>query len=108
MVLSNAERQARFQQRLRERLASGVTAEMVVKAAKLTFAAWMKENGAFERDNLTWEKLLAGGTKSLPANRWQQFVPADPDDDYSEFGNDAPMMRRVANVAASVLRPPKE
>jgi len=106
MVLTNAERQARFRRRLHERASTGVTPDMVVKAARLSFEAWVKEYGAFERDTPSWEKVLAEARKPRGADRWQQFVPADPDDDYSEFGDDASMMCAVARVAASVLRPP--
>ena len=107
MVLSNAERQARFQQRLRERAAVGVTPEMVAKATRLSFEAWVEGEGASEKDPPSWEKLLAKARKPRLAGQWQQFVPADPDDDYTEFGTDARLMRAVARVAASVLRPPK-
>ena len=106
MAMTNAERQAQYKQRLRDRAAKGVTSEMVIKAAKLNFEAWVKEYGAFEREPPSWEKFLAEARKCGKASFWQQHIPAERDDDYSEFGEDAPMMRAVARVAASVLRPP--
>ena len=106
MVLSNAERQARFQQRLRQRASSGVTPEMVIKATRLAFESWVAEAGAYEREVPTWANMLAGARKRGYASRWQQWVPCDVADEYSEFGADAPMMRAVAKVVAAVLGPP--
>jgi hypothetical protein len=77
-----------------------------VRSTRLNFEAWVKDNGAFEREPLTWDKVLAEGRKPRQAGSWQDWLPADRDDDYSEFGENAPMMRSVAQVVASVLRPP--
>ena len=107
MVLTNAERQARFRRRLHERAKTGVTPEMVVKAARIAFEGWVKVNGEAERGLPTWEKFLADARKRGNAGSWQQFVPSDPHDDYAEYGAHAPMMRAVAKVAATVLFPPR-
>ncbi|MEO6248910.1 MAG: hypothetical protein ABIO85_10085 [Sphingomicrobium sp.] len=107
MVLTNAERQARFRRRLHERATTAVTPDMVVKAAKLFFEHWARENCATERELPTWEKHLADARKRRGVDSWREWIPADPEEDYSEFGNDAPMMRAVALVAAAVLFPPR-
>ena len=106
MVLSNAERQKRYKQRLKARATSGVTPEMVIKAAKLSFDAWVRDNGAFEREAPSWERMVDSARKRGNASDLQNWIPSDPDDDYAEFGADAPLMRTVAAVAVAVLRPP--
>jgi hypothetical protein len=52
-------------------------------------------------------KILAAARKPGKAGLWCEWVPSDPNDDYSEFGDDAPLMCAVARIAAAVLRPPK-
>lgn len=103
MVLTNAERQARYKQRLRDAAAAGVTPEMVVNAAKLNFAAWV-DSELDER--ITWEEMLADARKRKNASGWRQWVPSDPNDNYAEYGDDAAMMWAVAKVAHAVLNPP--
>jgi hypothetical protein len=107
MVLSNAERQARFQKRLRERATLGVTPDMVIKAARLAFDDWMRVDGESEGDPRSWNGILTEARKRGKAHLWLEWVPTNPDCDYSEFNDDAPLMRAVARVAAAVLRPPK-
>jgi hypothetical protein len=52
---------------------------------------------------------VAGFVTALHKNlgRCSQAGESRPNDDYSEFGDDAPLMCAVARIAAAVLRPPK-
>lgn len=103
MVLSNAERQARYKQRLREAAANGVTPEMVLKATWLQYEAC----AAGERDAQEWSEFLAQCRRTRFRDQWLQFVPDNLEDDYAEFGDDAALMRAVARVAHAVKFPPK-
>ena len=102
MVLSNAERQRRYVQRLKESAGQGVTAEMVRRAARLMYEHCAEQDSGYE----PWEQFVAKTRTRKFAGQWVQFIPADLDDDYSEFGDDAPLMRAVAAVASAVLKPP--
>lgn len=102
MVLSNKERQARHRQRLREAASRGVTAEMVRRATRLMYDYCSQQDSGYE----PWEQFLAKSRTRKGAGSWLQFVPADIDDDYVEFGEDADLMRSVAAVASAVLKPP--
>ena len=104
MVLSNAERQKRFQQRLRAKAAAGVTADIVRKAARLNFEAWARD----ESECLTWDDVLASARKRGKQAYWTQWVPADAENDYADFGDNAPLMRAVAAVVHSILNPPSK
>ena len=81
---------------------------MVVKAARLTFDAWVKDKGGLEREPPKWERVLADARKRGKADLWQQWIPAQRDEEYDEFGADASMMRAVAQVAAAILYPPND
>ena len=102
MVLSNAERQKRFHQRLRAKAAAGVTSEMVVRATKLMYEFACEQN----QEPADWDKFLGDARKRGGAGHWQQMVPSDVEEDYAEFGSDAGLMRTVATVGHSVLHPP--
>lgn len=104
MVLSNSERQARFRQRLKDAARRGVTPDMVRKATRLNFDQWAKD----DCERVTWEDVLVSARKHGKQAYWTQWVPADVEDDYAEFGDDAPLMRAVAAVAHSILNPPKD
>lgn len=102
MVLSNAERQARYKQRLKEAAERGVTPEMVVRAARLSYEASRAQSPDFP----PWDEFLKRCRKPRQHDLWLQFVPADPEDDFLEFGEDAELMRKVAAVGRAVLEPP--
>lgn len=100
MVLSNAERQARYRQRLKEAADRGVTPEMVVKAAQLIHETVAKDDpslGSWE-DALAFYRSRKGRTAWRDAFEWL----GDP----SDFGDDGPMMERVLAVVRAVLEPP--
>jgi hypothetical protein len=98
MALSNAQRQQRHRQRLKEK-SSGVTVEQVVRAARLMHAA-ANEHGEYG----DWEGLLKVLAKK--PHLWTQWLPDRPEESYSQFGADAPLMKAVAKVVHAILYPP--
>lgn len=113
MVLSNAERQARFQKRLREKAAlaaQGVTVEMVDDIAAITWNRSRQEDPTLP----LWDDIISTiGTKNgqrtwefhirsiadLPA----QFDQAELQDMY---GRNADLVGRVATVLRAAFLPP--
>ncbi|MBA3527151.1 MAG: hypothetical protein H0T82_09565 [Sphingomonas sp.] len=102
MVLSNAERQKRYRQRLKQAAAIGVTAEKVLEATRLVYEHWRST----EADAKPWEEFLKRCQKPSAFDQWVQFVPDDPDDDYEWLGDGAELARSVAKVGRAVKRPP--
>ena len=108
MVLSNAERQARFQKRLRERAAAGagVTPEMVREAT----AIFYKRVCEYEGEPADWAAFLARCRKRRNGNSWAEMVPNDvqPDAyDWIEDERERELIERVATVTNAVLNPPQ-
>lgn len=103
MVLSNAERQKRFQQRLRAKAAAGVTPEMIIKATRLMYEFVCEQN----QESPDWDQFLTSARKKGSTDRWREMVPNDTREDYREFEDDAPLMCAVSAVAAPILNPPK-
>jgi hypothetical protein len=105
MVLSNAERQARYRRNLKAR-ANGVTDADVIPAAQVMVAYWQTQ----DPDAPDWGDFLkrANGRGGLPS--WQQLFqgPFDPElcDDMDAAGLNGDVVRRVWPVACAVLRPP--
>lgn len=103
MALSNAERQARYQARLKQRAKVAITPDDVVEAVRLLyedfrkhedcppFAEWMAEQATKKRNN------------------WAGFLPYDTHPDtYEDFSaKDADLLIRVAAVRKAMLTPPE-
>lgn len=104
MALSNAERQARYRHRLKNAAANGVTPEMVLQATRLSFEEFAKDDPSAGPN---WVAFLAR-CRMKKNTMWAQFVPDDPEEDYSEYGDDEGLMRSVAAVARMVRRVPDE
>ena len=103
MALSNAERQKRFHQRLRARAAEGVTPDMVVKALRLI---WDDALGVDE-DLPSWEEYLSNCRGKRGRENWLLNLPRSKDyDEFSEFGEDAQLVRSVVAVIDAVVNPP--
>jgi hypothetical protein len=101
MVLSNAERQRRFRQRLKaaaRSAKSGVTPEMIVRIAQRIYEVG-RENG-----DLSWEEYCR---RARTKRNWILNLPDDPDIDWPELGEDADAARAVAAVVRAVKYPPK-
>lgn len=107
MVLSNAERQARYQQRLKERMQECVTPEDVERAIQLIYelqASYFPETDP-QPDFETWKASQA--TKKRGGN-WYEMLPNEIDPEaYSDFAqSDATLLLKVAKVAHAMKYPP--
>ena len=101
MALSNKERQARYQRRLKERLAECVTAEDIVEAARLWYGLALEH----DPDALSFDDWLkTKGARSL----WSQNLPYETDAEaYADLPPEqAELLLRVAKVVSAVLYPP--
>jgi hypothetical protein len=110
VVLSNAERQARFQQRLREKLARGVTPEMIDQVARIV---WERAQTA-QPEIGSWEGVLAnvGSRKGRQIwgdhMRWLGWNVPTEEEATAEYGADGLLVRRVMTVLHAASRPPSE
>lgn len=105
MVLSNAERQARYRRNLKAR-AQGVTADLVAQAVEIMH----RFTTHHDPDAPSWEEFLVAARKRGGADRWREWL-ADPFDDetcdeINAAGFDGELVRRVWPVAYAVLFPP--
>jgi hypothetical protein len=97
MVLSNAERQERYRQRLRDTARRGVTPEMIVRIARRLHEMDAENDPSFP----PWDEYC----RKAKAN-WLNNLPDDPDQDWSGLGVDAEAARLVAAVVRAVKYPP--
>lgn len=105
MVLTNAERQARYRQRLKDAARAGVTQDDVIRATRLMFEWHLRDDPSLPYEG--WDDFAAKMAKAQRDHgMWTQWVPNDIEDDYAEFGDDAELMRSVARVAHAVLHAP--
>lgn len=106
MVLSNAERQARFRERLKAKVGAGVTPDDVRRAVRMCFEAWQAESG----ETLSFDDWHAGLKKGEKGNSaWREFAPhSDDPEDYWEHlsAEDRDFLAKVGAVALAVLKPP--
>jgi hypothetical protein len=104
MVLSNAERQRRFRQRLKaaaRAATAGVTPEMIVRIARLLH----ETERANDPSSPSWEEYC----RKIDQRTWMLNLPDDPETDWSdELGADADMARAVAAVVRAVKFPPRD
>lgn len=105
MVLSNAERQARYRKNLKAR-ALGVSPDDVLAAVEVM----VRYQRHIEPDAPAWEDVLKRARARSGVTIWRQWFadPFDPEfcDDLSAAGFDADLVRRVWPVAHAVLHPP--
>lgn len=104
MVKSNAERQAEYQRRLKQRLAQSVTPDDVLRAAQLEYGRWCEANPAEAKP---WDDFAAS-FKGRRAGLWPRWVPESVDPrDYDDMApEDAALCLKVAAVARAVRHPP--
>ena len=109
MVLSNAERQARFQRRLREK-AQGVTAEMIDDVAAITWDRARQEDPSLP----VWDDIISTiGTKN-GQRAWQDHIRSigetigalDEAEMKVTYGRNAELVSRVAAVLRAAFVPP--
>ncbi|MGN6689790.1 MAG: hypothetical protein ACTHJU_02475 [Sphingopyxis sp.] len=107
MVLSNAERQARFRKNLKAR-AMGVTPADVIAAVEVM----VRYHGSIDPDCPQWEEVLRQSRARSDAPMWRQWFdgPFDAEmcDEITAAGFDGELVRRVWPVAYAVRRPPPE
>lgn len=107
MVLSNAERQARFQKKLRERLSSGVTPDMIVRAVKIVFFKSAEDDPSLP----AWEEWLKTAHAKRGSGMWRDAVEnlrwcRTPDDVQEYSQADAELLLRVGAVVRAASEPP--
>ena len=109
MVLSGAERQKRFRERLKAVAREGVTPDMIVEVAKLGFDREEPEDRGFA----TWDEYLQYVGKRGNQHHWGANIPTyDPDvpEDVALarewYGRDADLILKVSPVVRAVLKPP--
>ncbi len=104
MVLSNAERQRRYIERLKA-ATLGVSPEMVREARKVLYYNVMKYQG----DEPDWEGFVAASKKKRGLEHWVAMLPneVEPDAyDWVEDARDRELLKRVAPVVAAMVKPP--
>jgi hypothetical protein len=85
----------------------GVTSDDLLKVAKLSWASSMREDESL----FPWEELVARANKARGRDLWIEIFDAlhyyEPDDDLREdYGDDAPLVRKVADLMRVVFIPP--
>lgn len=107
MVLSNAERQARYRRNLKAR-AQGVTADLVAQAVEVMYRYVIHLNADTRAPS--WEDFCKKASRRGQADLWREMFDSPFDDetcdDINAAGFDGELVRRVWPVAYAVLRPP--
>lgn len=107
MVLSNAERQARYRRNLKVR-AQGVTADLVAQAVEVMYRYYQHTNP--EQGTPSWEDFCKRASRRGQADLWREMFDSPFDDETCDeinaAGFDGELVRRVWPVAYAVLRPP--
>ncbi len=100
MVLSNAERQARHRQRLKDR-ANGLTAERMREAMRIYWEALA------DPDLPSWNEYLAQcRSEKRGADNWRVNLPnLLPADDFEEYGEHSELLRNARLLLDSILKP---
>lgn len=115
MALTNAERQARYQKRLRERAAlasAGIAPEDVDRATRLLYEAIRDDEGPGTAMP-PWSDWLASLSKVAPAkarSAWEHMVPDRAEPDYYPdrlSPEERQFLARVGAVIDASRRPPK-
>lgn len=106
--MSNAERQARYKQRLKEAAARGVTPEDVVAATKIVYEAIRADEGDVTRMS-PWDEFLAECRQKPRSDHWARAVPYESEPDVWDWleGEDRDLVERVAAVINASRVPPK-
>jgi hypothetical protein len=100
MVLSNAERQRRYKDRLKA-AAQGVTPEMVVEAVRLHWEQMRADDPALG----TWEEYLASCRTRRGRLMWRENLVSWKAEHFEGDGEE--LMRKVAGVIEALMNPPK-
>ena len=106
--LTNAERQARFRERIRDKANSGVTAEDVRRAVRICYEAFCADVGQ-EADFEGW--LAQVRKRKGTGTAWREFLPhsANPAEYWDHLSaDDRAFLAKVGAVSLAVLEPPKD
>ena len=105
MVLSNAERQARYRKNLKAR-AMGVSAADVFAATEVMYRYVCH----VQAEPVDWPAFVAAcrkrGNRRQYGDMWDDAPDDEVIDDINALGLDGELVRRVWPVAYAVLRPP--
>ena len=99
MVLSNAERQARYRARLKEAAEKGVTPEMIHRARRLLYEQTRREDPSIP----SWDEFVQRSRTKRKI--WEDMLPDDPAglwDDAALSPEDAELLRKVAAVIHAI------
>ena len=100
MVLSNAERQARYLQRLKEQAASGVTRDDIDRARRLLYDYHASDP---VNRSLPWDDWVAFCSKPKNRQYWREMLPESGDPaEWEEFGEDAEFLAKVGAVIEAI------
>lgn len=106
MVLSNAERQARYIQRLKAKVDQGVTPEMVRRAIRIMYGVWMADVG----EKPDWPAFVAVCRTQTGARRWLDMAPdsAEPENYCDELSaEDRDLLVKVGAFVRALKYPPE-
>ena len=108
-AMTNAERQALYKQRLKQRAGSGVTPEMTLRAAEALWNAVRRENPELP----SFSDRIAECQAKAKHKHWQedfrQMACLDDDEHTREWlGKDADLVLKVAAVLRITVKPPPE
>lgn len=104
--MTNAERQALFQQRRKERIEKCVTADEVVEAARLLWEAHAAD--PLNRIEGTWDDFVQRCRSKRGSGSWLEMLPdsADPED-YDGFTQpERALLSRVGAIVRAVKYAP--
>ncbi|WP_422057964.1 hypothetical protein [Sphingomonas sp.] len=109
MVLSNAEKQRRFRERLKARANSGVTPDDIVRAARLMWDYLREQDIGTGNDPGSFEDKLNHWRTRKGVEEWRRLHGDEDDPElWAEFGADADLMAKVAAVVRAVRFPPPD
>lgn len=103
MVLSNADRQRRYKQRLKAKASSGVTPDDIERAARLLWTRLHADDPSLG----SYDDRLALCQSPKGRRDWIETLPCEDEPEFwAEFGDDAELMAKVAAVVRAVRYPP--
>ena len=110
MVLSGAERQKRFREKIKALARDGVTPEMIIEAGRLVY----EREAADPLNRLPpWDDFLLSVSKRANRRQWMDILPAfdvaDPEDvafAHQQYGADADLILKVSPIVRAVTIPP--
>jgi len=100
--LSNAERQARFRQRLKDQARRGVTSETILQVIKETYEREWEEDTSMP----TWDEYVRFCQTKCGHEHWRLNLPRSKHFAQEELDRN-PTLRNTLAVIETVLNPPQ-